>query len=213
MYSPTKACRQCHCSHTVDISCVDAVKKYIGSVNVSFVFTRIPWNETLANRVRQMSDPPSTEHPDSADQRLLVANLKPNYLQYSYFTNDSCELREFCIGGAGWRRLLMFDSSDENIGGTTLTIGQIYTLKDDVTQLPDDVTNHGLYEYNICHRHYHFKYYGTFKYGDSKFQNAKRGFCIQSTGRQANAEWSPTWSPFYNCTYQGNSPGWTGTSF
>ncbi|CAF2941675.1 unnamed protein product [Rotaria sp. Silwood2] len=45
--------------------------------------------------------------------------------------------------------------------------------------------------------------------GNSGFSNGKRGFCIQSTGRQANAEWSPTWSPFYSCTYQGNSPGWT----
>ena len=211
IYSPLKACRQCHCSQTVRTSCVDALKKHIGSVNVSFVFTRVPWSAARARKIRRASDPSSTAHPKSADQKLLIDGLKATLIQYKYFSANSCELHEPCIGGTGWRRLLMFDSTDENIGGTELTIGNIYTLLDDDTQEPAEVTNHGLYQYDRCHRHYHFKYYGTFTYGNSQFQNSKRGFCIQSTGREANAEWSPTWSPFYNCTYQGNSPGWTGS--
>ncbi|CAF0872522.1 unnamed protein product [Adineta steineri] len=209
--SPNQGCLQCHCSQTVNISCVDALKENIGSVNVSFIFTRLPWNQTQANRIRKLSDPQSTTHPEDADQNLLTSGLAAKLIEYKYFSSNSCEIHEPCIGGTGWRRLLLFDSSDENIGGTSLTIGQIYTLTDNATQEPAEVTNHGLYQYDTCHHHYHFKYYGTFTYDNEQFQNSKRGFCIMSTGRQANAEWSPLWSSFYNCIYQGNSPGWTDT--
>ena len=83
---------------------------------------------------------------------------KARLIQYKYFSANSCELHEPCIGGAGWRRLLMFDSTDENIGGTELTISNIYSLLDDDTQESSEVTNHGVYQYDRCHRHYHFKF-------------------------------------------------------
>ncbi|CAF4185618.1 unnamed protein product, partial [Didymodactylos carnosus] len=209
--TPLEGCVRCHCSRTVNIDCITALKQHIGSVNVSFHFTRLAWNRVLADQIRKKSDPPSTQHPSDTDQKMLISGLASTLVQYKYFDNASCELKEPCIGGTGWRRLLLFDSSDENIGGVNLIIGQIYIILDNGTQQPNVVANHGLYQYDPCHRHYHFKYYGTFTFGNSKFQNAKRGFCIQSTGRQANAEWSPLWSPFYNCTYQGNSAGWTDT--
>ncbi|CAF4561010.1 unnamed protein product [Rotaria sp. Silwood2] len=211
VYSPTAACIQCHCSQTVQISCIDALRKYVGAVNASFIFTRLQWDEELANQIRSLSDPPSTEHPNDADQLMLVSGLEANMIQYKYFTNDSCELDEPCIGNAGWRRVLMFDSSDENVGGANLLIGEIYQVLDDYTQVHASVTNHGLYEYDTCHRHYHFTHYGSFTFGNSDPTKGKRAFCLISTGRQANAEWSSLWSPFYSCTYQGCTPGWTDT--
>lgn len=208
--SGLQGCRTCHCSQTVRVSCVAALKKHIGLVRTSFVFTRMPWNRSLADEIRRQSTPPTTRHPTSADQTMLASGLSATFVHYKYFTNTSCEIHEPCIGDIGWRRLLLFDSSEENIGGLPLTIGQIYVLNDNDDQEPAEVANHGLYQYDVCHRHYHFKYYGTFTVGNTDFKNGKRGFCIQSTNRQANAEWSPIWTPFYNCSYQGNTAGWTG---
>lgn len=209
--SPVKGCRQCHCTETVNISCIDALKEHVGSVETSFLFTRLPWDQALADRIRTASDPPRTLHPNSADQKLVLERFQDTRVEYKYFATTSCELNECCIGGRGWRRLLMFDATDQNIGGQTLLLGKVFTVLDDDTQQPTALYDRGLYEYDVCHRHYHFRYYGTFTYGDEKFQNAKRGFCILSVGRQANAEWSPMWSPFYTCTNQGITPGWTGS--
>jgi len=55
-------------------------------------------------------------------------------------------------------------------------------------------------------------HYGTFKLVSTTNQQSvgsKRGFCIQAVWRQSNAEWVPTWAPYFTCHFQGVPPGWS----
>jgi hypothetical protein len=50
-------------------------------------------------------------------------------------------------------------------------------------------------------------HYGTFSFG-GQGENAKRGFCLQSTNRFTNNEFGSLNNPYYDCSYQGVGPGW-----
>ncbi|MCA9683843.1 MAG: hypothetical protein KC457_16705, partial [Myxococcales bacterium] len=47
------------------------------------------------------------------------------YTQNIFVQPDACTLYEGCVGGSGWRRLLVFDSHDHNVGGEPLHIGEV----------------------------------------------------------------------------------------
>jgi hypothetical protein len=74
------------------------------------------------------------------------------------------------------------------------------------------ITKHHVFEYSPCHKHFHFSHYGSFAVGDpneqSNVTNTKRGFCLQSVYRHANAEWSPLNQEYYTCSLQGIAAGW-----
>src|SRR2546428_700262 len=130
--------------------------------------------------------------------------FKGNQVVYRYITPDSCAIREGSVGEPGWRRLLQFNVGDRNYGAKTLEIGDIdYFIEGNGTEL----SRQGIYEYSICHHHYHFKHYGSFTFGDEP-TNHKMGFCLQSTNRLSNNEVSPLQNRFSGCSIQGIEVGW-----
>ncbi|CAF1314667.1 unnamed protein product, partial [Didymodactylos carnosus] len=58
---------------------------------------------------------------------------------------------------------------------------------------------------------YHFYHYGKYTYGRKQQSMKKRGFCLASVYRVANAEWSPLGQDHYTCLNQGISAGWGDT--
>jgi hypothetical protein len=51
-------------------------------------------------------------------------------------------------------------------------------------------------------------HYGTFSYNNNAALTTKRGFCLQSTNRLSNNEYSPLHNPYPDCHYQGVEVGW-----
>ena len=195
---------QCHFTRSAAQSCVEAVRDHIGKINTGVRFTRVPWDPAVAAAYRYGRV--SGEEPDL---QIYLPDFLPSRTTYRYIhtiQTAGCEVAEGSVGGTGWRRLLQFSTSDENVGKRDLTIGGVdYTISGH----PEELDEHHLYEFSPCHRHYHFKYYGQLTWaGPGIILNSKKGFCLQSTARVANRETSPLNNTFVSCNYQGVAPGW-----
>lgn len=94
-------------------------------------------------------------------------------------------------------RLLQFDATIHNQGGEALHIGPV------ISEDPE----HNLFQYNSCHDHFHFSNYGEFLLGSDEANASKQAFCVESTGRLSNNEWSPL-THDYSCRFQGVQAGW-----
>ncbi len=184
-----------------DLSCVDSMVSKIGTVNTSLIFQRIPWDPKIGDSVRVGE----ITNPTGPDLIVEKSELESNRVVYRYITPDSCAIVEGSIsGGPGWHRLLQFSAADRNFGSKALEIGPIdYFIKGNDT----DLSTRGIYEYSLCHNHYHFAHYGYFSFG-SEPTNHKMGFCLQSTSRASNNELSPLLNSYPSCAHQGIGPGW-----
>ncbi len=192
--------RGCHQTHMPAKSCKQALADHVGSYDTVVRFTRLAWDNNLANQVRV-----GYPSPNGADLSLELGEFAINRVTYRYIAPGACELKEQCVGGTGWRRLLQFATSDQNVGNQTLSIGKVdYYLTGEQT-LND---KYHIFEFDQCHQHYHFTHYGSFTFGGDVATTAKRGFCLQSTNRPSNHELSPLHNPYGGCDIQGVEVGW-----
>lgn len=193
----------CHYTELPSESCEEALSAHVGKVAAPFHYERLRWDEAIAakNRVGKVR----TE--GGADLQVVAEELNVNRLTYRYIGPDSCALAEACVGGVGWRRLLQFNASEQNVGTEPVDIGDVDYFLDDPNN-PTPNANHHVYQYSECHKHYHFNYFATFSYGDDPNLGSKRAFCLESVQRYSNHEGSPTWSPYNDCAYQGITQGW-----
>ncbi len=114
----------CHLTTLPSESCVNAVRRAIGRVHTDIRYDRVAFDPAVADRVR--SGPLTT--PDAPDLSVMTTgfqSLSNNRVVYRYIQPNHCALLERCVGGSGWRRLLMFDSYDHNQGGRPLHIGPV----------------------------------------------------------------------------------------
>ncbi len=196
----------CHLTTLPSESCIDAVKRGIGSVDSAVNFRRLKWNDAAAEAARTND----VTNPDAPDLKVLTTgfqSLSNNRIIYKYFQPDDCALNEepACVGGPGWRRLIEFDSIDHNVGGKPIDIGPVDYFNEG---LGGELIDHNVYSLSACHNHFHFLYYGDFGFGAGIDEHVqKNGFCLESTGRLSNHELSPLHTEF-NCENQGVSPGW-----
>jgi hypothetical protein len=193
----------CHYTELPTESCEEALSAHVGSVEAPLHYEHIAWDDTLAAKHRVGG----VHTQGAADLQVVAEELKNNRLTYRYIEPDSCALAESCVGGSGWRRLLQFNASEQNVGSEPVEIGQVDYFIDD----PDNPTpnaNHHVYQYSACHHHYHFNYFATFTYGGDDGLGSKRAFCLESVKRYGNHEQSPTWSDYNECTFQGITQGW-----
>ncbi|MDJ0945020.1 MAG: lysyl oxidase family protein [Kiloniellales bacterium] len=191
---------QCHYTRQATQSCVKAIEAQVGRVDLEMTYRRLAWDKAHADRVRV--GPVTGEQPDL---KVYQPDFRPSRITYRYIHADGCEVDEQCVGGTGWRRLLQFATSDENVGEKPLSIGSVdYFVSGEGAELDE----HNLFEHSACHNHFHFQYYGTFRWeGDQSFTR-KHGFCLQSTARVANRETSPLHNDFAGCDRQGVAAGW-----
>lgn len=176
-------------------------------------FERIPDNAELARQWRFPADGPSVNALGEIapvnifEYEEALASIRFVYL---YINPDGCELEEKCVGGPGWRRLMVFSTTAPNYGINDFTIGKIsYFASDEPSEF---VTKHRIYEFSPCHQHFHFTHYVQFVFGKNEvIKNTKQGFCLQTTYRHANTEWSVMSQDHYVCSNQGISPGWSDT--
>ena len=190
----------CHWSTNVTISCVEALEKFVGYIDATYIWTRLHWNEAEARKWRfgKMTA-------ETADLSTMKGSLENsiNY-HYRYFDDNSCAIREAgvgtqrgCISGPGWRQLLKFTSSSINVGKTDVFLGDINS---------EEQIKANFFVYSDCHHHFHFQHYGKFMFGNEV--GRKVGFCLQTTWRYFNNEWTSLNTPYETCLNQGISPGW-----
>ncbi len=185
-------------------SCVAALRAHVGKVSTGVRYRRLEWDPALAERFRVGESTGGS--PDLATYEPDFRESRTVYRYIHRKGSGGCEVAEKSVDGTGWRRLLQFATSDENVGNRELTIGGVDYFNGGK---PGELDEHNLYVWSECHKHYHFKYYGDLIWsGEGSIRNTKQGFCLQSTLRVANREASPLHNPFGECTYQGVTAGW-----
>ncbi|HSM56216.1 MAG TPA: lysyl oxidase family protein [Candidatus Sulfomarinibacteraceae bacterium] len=175
-------------------TCFEVLAARVGAVESTMRFHRLAWDAALADRVR--SDGPTSE--TAADLLAVEEELAVNRVVYRYFTEGDCALEEGAVGASGWRRLLLFNATVHNVGGAALHIGRIETVD----------RAHNVLEFAPCHDHFHYQHYGDFTIqNEEQLLTSKQAFCVQSTDRWSNSEYSPLMHD-YSCTFQGIQAGW-----
>jgi hypothetical protein len=185
----------CHVSELVERECTEALREEIGLVEATARFTRVAWSQARADEVRV-----GEQTPGGAQLRALEEGVRDHRIIYRYFPADSCAISEGCVGGPGWRRLLQFTATVQNLGAEAAAIGDVG---------PDSLpVQNNMVSFSACHQHMHFNHYGRFTFGDGAEQlGGKRAFCLESTSRYFNNEDTPLTHP-YGCHFQGVAAGW-----
>ncbi len=192
----------CHQTELPKLSCITALKDAMGQFKTSVVFERLPWNPNTASEVRTGS----VTNTNGPDLQPYQAGFKQHRFTYRYIPDNSCTLVEKCVGGPGWRQVLMFPTGDINAGVKALEIGKVDYFHEENGSV---LSQHGVFEFSACHGHYHFAHYGSFTLGEgSEAITNKNGFCLQPSSRIFNNELSPLHHPYVNCIHQGVSVGW-----
>jgi len=184
-------------------SCVEALENHIGAVPTTIHFERIAWDPALADEARIGE----VTTPDAPDLEVIPEAIEDSArLVYRYVPADSCTMIEGCVEQPGWRRLLQFDASVKNVGGTALHLGDVDYYQ---SGSGSELASHNIFEFSACHNHYHFRFYGDFAFNiDDPAEGFKQAFCLQTTSRSGNHEQSPLLTPYGTCEYQGISAGW-----
>jgi Lysyl oxidase len=191
----TEDTASCHLTTLPKESCLDALAAHVGRVDTAVHYQRVAYDAKKARAARVGNFTVD----DSPDLQVLGDQLGVNWVEYRYIPEDSCAIQEQCVGGPGWRRLILFNASMRNTGRAPLEVGNV---------TDSAALRHNLFEFSACHEHYHFRHYGDFSYGT--IPGDKRAFCVESTDRYYNNESTPLVHDF-SCENQGVAPGWGDT--
>ncbi|KAF0719854.1 Aste57867_744 [Aphanomyces stellatus] len=205
------ACNQCHCTQPATEDCRDALAKYIGATTANLTFTHVAWDEAIATNAERQNDyQVAVGKPEVVGGANLVgktSDLEHQITIYRYFKTNTCEAQEGCVKHPGWRRLVMFDATDINVGSVDLEFFGNIAFTNESTFFPS--LYHNLFYWFACHAHPHFNSYASFNVG--QYPGLKQGFCIQSLNREVNSRDVSLVSSHSTCMNQGVTKGWSDT--
>lgn len=148
--SRSAPCTQCHCTEVVSRSCVDALRAEVGRTKTALTFTRVAWDEATAaswEARNHMQLNPASTGADLVGDKEKLHNM---IVHYKYYPAGSCETME-CVGGSGWRRVALFDTTHVNVGSKDLFIyGDLNYTNGDVASFDEAKTNYQ-YHWGVCH--------------------------------------------------------------
>ena len=111
---------------------------------------------------------------------------------------DECAFEEGVIGGAGYRRLLRFDTVIMNAGDGDLVVGNRSDPNNPYAEF---------FEFAECHGHYHIRDFSAYLLlrldGTVAAEGHKQGFCLTDSFKYGENK-----SQGYDCTDQGITSGW-----
>jgi hypothetical protein len=114
------------------------------------------------------------------------------------FRDIDCEVVEGCVGAAGERTLLRFDTVSANRGTADLVVGVP----------PPPGQSNDVFEWSPCHMHHHVRNYASFELLDATgtvvVTARKQSFCLEDD-ENVQPGVPPTG---YSCTDQGITHGW-----
>ena len=177
--------------------CVQDLEDTIGRVNMDVRFTRIPWDQALADAY-QVGDVPTVP---GSDMVPVVGGdgLAFNDVNYRFIREDGCELDEQCVNGTGWRKVIQFNAQNINVGGGDIELGDPTILNTNGSHMT---------VFSDCHKHYHLENYAEFGFGEDS-DGGKRAFCVEGTDRKLNGTWVSLDHGNYTCADQGLPAGWS----
>eukprot|EP01112_Ceratiomyxa_fruticulosa_P004450 TRINITY_DN149_c0_g1_i2.p1 TRINITY_DN149_c0_g1~~TRINITY_DN149_c0_g1_i2.p1 ORF type:complete len:805 (+),score=194.98 TRINITY_DN149_c0_g1_i2:101-2416(+) len=149
-------------------NCTDVVARVTGQVFINMTWTRVAWNDNIANQYRTTRYGKLTS--PTGDMSPLSPNLNDNFVFYEYLAEGACEKVEGCTTGLGWRRLLKFDGVTMNFGKSDVHVGRVPLMDGSPAITTDEIDalalyNNHVYEYSDCHKHFHFQFYSSYKFG------------------------------------------------
>jgi hypothetical protein len=157
-------------------------------------------NLSFAQRTSVSGDFPVYDNkgkPDlTVDPKRFVSQME---IVDRLFSEGDCELVEGSVGGAGYRRLLRFDTVLINSGDGDLVVGD-----------PTDPNNpyHDFFYFSPCHMHYHILGFSNYQLlnldGTLAAQGHKQAFCLEDLLKYSNDNKSSG----YTCHFQGITTGW-----
>lgn len=111
---------------------------------------------------------------------------------------DACAFAEEVIGGAGYRRILRFDTVVMNSGDADLVVGD---------RSDPDNPYAEFFEFSPCHGHFHIEFFSEYQLLRLDRTIAavghKQGFCFTDSFKYDGGK-----SHGYNCEVQGITSGW-----
>jgi Lysyl oxidase len=116
------------------------------------------------------------------------------------FRDNYCEVIEGCVGAAGRRTLLRFDTVTANRGSGDLVVG--------VPPPPGE--SNPTFQWSPCHMHHHVVNYASYELANSTgtvITARKQAFCLEDIENVQPG----TPSTGYSCLNQGISRGWADT--
>jgi len=114
------------------------------------------------------------------------------------FDDGTCAIQEGAVGGAGYRRILRFDTVVINGGNGDLIVGD-----------RSDPNNPyaAFFVFATCHGHYHIRDFSVYELLDTDgtrlVAGHKQGFCFEDSFKYAGNR-----SNGFNCGFQGITSGW-----
>lgn len=131
---------------------------------------------------------------DAADLIVDPQFIEPLFTDI-FMSDDTCEVLEGCVGGLGWRTVMLFTAAIPNIGSRDVALGV-------PANLPD------LFHYSECHDHYHLDEFARYELldGDAVVATGhKQAFCLLDT-----VSWAwPLALGQFDCVNQGVSRGFS----
>ena len=111
---------------------------------------------------------------------------------------DSCAFEEGAIGGAGYRRLLRFDTVVMNSGDADLVVGDRSDPNNPFAEF---------FEFAPCHGHFHIRDFSIYELLNLDrtvvVASHKQGFCMEDSLKYDGGK-----SKGFNCSFQGITSGW-----
>jgi hypothetical protein len=130
------------------------------------------------------------------DPQRFVAQME---IVDRFFEATDCALIEGVVGGAGYRRLLRFDTVVMNRGNGDAIIGDRRDPNNPYAKW---------FVYNTCHGHIHLRDFSIYELlkpdGTLAAQGTKQGFCFEDSFKYEDGGKSKG----YDCDYQGITSGW-----
>jgi hypothetical protein len=114
------------------------------------------------------------------------------------FEPGECAIAENVVGGAGYRRLLRFDTVIMNMGDGDLMVGNRSDVGNPYSEY---------FDFHECHGHYHIRDFSIYELLNTDrtvvIAATKQGFCMED-----NLKYGPNKSNGYDCENQGITSGW-----
>jgi len=147
-----------------------------------------------------LSAPAWTDPPAKPDLIVDLDALATTWTTgIQYFDPNSCEIHEGCVGGPGYRKLLVFEVKTANISQNDLVMG--------------DPNGNPLYEFDECHGHPHligFSDYELTRAGAGVVATGhKQGWCLEDVDQYLFEPWVSPVGSFGGCGNQGITAGWS----
>jgi lysyl oxidase len=136
--------------------------------------------------------------PGMADLQFIAGEMTNSVVvTRDDFRAADCEVEEGCVGAAGRRTLVRFDTVSANRGTADVFVG--------VPPPPGE--SNDLFEWSPCHMHHHVKNYASYELRDASgvvLTARKQAFCLED-GEQIQPGIPATG---YSCMRQGITRGW-----